>query len=122
MSFLNPNHQRTVAKEDFISTLEKLARGSFTERQTLVSGKYSLGFYKMLVDKHCVREENGDVIMDKMEKKILKAEIDIEYLNQTLKPDCEYILDDDDVTFEKWMSDISNLWIVLISLKLINVY
>ena len=35
----------------------------------------------MLIDKNCIRQENGDIIMDKMEKKIMKAEIDIEYLN-----------------------------------------
>jgi hypothetical protein len=53
----------------------------------------------MLLDKGCVRPENGDVLLDKMEKKIRKNEIDIEYLNQTLKPDSEYILYDDDINF-----------------------
>lgn len=53
----------------------------------------------MLVDKGCVKPENGDIIVERMEKKIKKNEIDIEYLNQTLKPDCEFILDDDDVNF-----------------------
>ena len=55
----------------------------------------------MLVDKNCVTDSaDGEIIMDKMEKKLIKKEIDIEYLNQTLKPECEYILDDDDVMFE----------------------
>ena len=81
--------------------MEKTARGSFTEMQTLVSVKYSRGFYKMLANKNCTREENGEVIADKMEKKLLKNEIDIEYLNQTLKPECEFILDDDEIYFDK---------------------
>ena len=92
----------TIPKEGFIDILEKLARGSLTEKTTLVSLKYSVGFYKMLCDKNCVREDNGDILVEKMEKKILKNEIDIEYLNQTLKPDCEYILEDDEIVFEKW--------------------
>jgi len=50
----------------------------------------------MLLEKGCIKEENGDIIVERMEKKIKKNEIDIEYLNQTLKPDCEFILDDDD--------------------------
>jgi hypothetical protein len=35
----------------------------------------------MLIDKGCVKPENGDIIIDRMEKKIKKNEIDIEYLN-----------------------------------------
>jgi hypothetical protein len=33
--------------------------------------------------------------MERFEKMLSKGEIDVEYLNQTLKPDCEYILDDE---------------------------
>ena len=35
----------------------------------------------MVKDKNCIREENGDIIIDKLEKKLIKNEIDIEYLN-----------------------------------------
>jgi hypothetical protein len=35
----------------------------------------------MLVDKGCVNEENSDIIVERLEKKIRKSEIDIEYLN-----------------------------------------
>ncbi len=38
---------------------------------------------------------HGDINMERFEKKLSKGEIDVEYLNQTLKPDCEYILDDE---------------------------
>ena len=71
----------TMPKDSFIDILEKLARGSLTEKTTLVSQKFSMGFYKMLCDKNCIREDNGDVLVEKMEKKLLKNEIDIEYLN-----------------------------------------
>ena len=33
-----------------------------------------MGFYKMLCDKNCIREDNGDVLVEKMEKKLLKNE------------------------------------------------
>ena len=38
---------------------------------------------------------HGDINMERFEKKLSKGEIDVEYLNQTLKADCEYILDDE---------------------------
>lgn len=53
----------------------------------------------MLVDKGCTKE-NGDILIDRLRKKLKKKEIDIEYLNQTLKADCEYILEDDDINFD----------------------
>ncbi len=70
----------------------------------------------MLVEKGCtenplqdgnkeLQEDNvkpkwgGDVLMDKFEKKLSKNEIEIEFLNQILKPDCEFVLDDDELFF-----------------------
>ena len=35
--------------------------------------------------------------MEVLEKKLAKGKIDLEYLNQTLKPDCDYVLDDEDL-------------------------
>lgn len=49
----------------------------------------------MLVDKHCV-DGNGNVEIEKVKRKMKKNEIDIEYINQVLKQDCEFILEDDD--------------------------
>jgi len=37
--------------------LEKLARGVLTDTPTLVSHKFSLGFYRMLVEKGCIETE-----------------------------------------------------------------
>jgi hypothetical protein len=51
----------------------------------------------MLTAKGCCDPETGDVLIDKVERKFTKNEIDIEFLNQTLKPECEYILDDEDL-------------------------
>jgi len=34
-------------------------------------------------------------LAEKFEKKLTKNDIDIEFLNQILKPDCEYVLEDD---------------------------
>lgn len=90
-----------VAREAFTSSLEKLARGSLTVGETIVSEKYSQGFYRMVLAKGCCNPEGelGEVIMDKLEKKMLKNEIDLEFLNQTLKPDCEYVLEDEELFF-----------------------
>jgi len=76
--------------------LELLARRTFTEEPTLISRKFSEGFYKLLVDKNCIEVESGDVILDKLEKKFKKDIIDVEYLNQTLKPDCEFLLEEEE--------------------------
>jgi len=35
----------------------------------------------MLVDKNCTKKENGDIFMEKFEKKLAKNEIEIEYIN-----------------------------------------
>ena len=43
-----------------------------------------------------VLTKGGDVISEKLESKLKKSTIDIEYLNQTLKEDCNFILDDDE--------------------------
>ena len=37
--------------------MEKLARGVLTDTPTLVSHKFSLGFYRMLVEKGCIETE-----------------------------------------------------------------
>ena len=40
----------------------------------------------MVADKNCTKEDSGEIYMDKFEKKLGKNEIEIEYINQTLKP------------------------------------
>ena len=62
---------------------------------------FALGFLKKLTttgnvdQKEVVPVSNGDIDVDGLQKKLNKGEIDVEYLNQTLKPDCEFMLDDE---------------------------
>ncbi|CDW72151.1 UNKNOWN [Stylonychia lemnae] len=86
IEFLNPDHQRTMSKEDFLDLMEKLVRGSYTESTTLVSERFSELLYQTINDKNCCKEDNGEIQLDKLEKKLLKNEIELEYFNQTLKP------------------------------------
>lgn len=53
---------------------------------TLVSQKFAEKLYKVIEEKNCIQEDTGDIIMEKLEKKLTKNEIDLEYFNQTLKP------------------------------------
>ena len=48
MRVLNPMAMPIIPKKEFITFLEKLARGSTTETNTLVSIKFCKGFYCML--------------------------------------------------------------------------
>mmetsp|Transcript_5512 Transcript_5512/g.5033 ORF Transcript_5512/g.5033 Transcript_5512/m.5033 type:complete len:162 (+) Transcript_5512:915-1400(+) len=45
LKVINPLQYKTVTKVEFIDILEKLARGSYTENNTLISQKYSKQFY-----------------------------------------------------------------------------
>ena len=63
---------------------------------------FGLGFLKKIGTQKTIFEtpvSHGDVNMDLLEKKLKKGEIDVEYLNQTLKPDCEYMLEDERLFF-----------------------
>ena len=46
-----------------------------------MSEKFAELLYQMIYDKNCTNEENGDIIIDKLEKKLLKNEIEIEFIN-----------------------------------------
>ncbi len=70
-----------VPKEAFTDILEKLVRGSLTDTPTLVSDRFSQGFYKMIQAKGCISPEGDEVIMSLFEKKLAKGKIDMEYLN-----------------------------------------
>jgi hypothetical protein len=39
----------------------------------------------MLSQKNCIDEDSEGILMERFEKKLMKNEIEIEYLNQTLR-------------------------------------
>jgi hypothetical protein len=53
MVVLNPKRHKEITKKELMEFVEKLARGSMTDCPTLISTRFSEGFYKMLVDKKC---------------------------------------------------------------------
>ena len=88
-------------------SLEYLARGVFTEEPTLISDRFAEGFCNMLENKGCIQkskqslkdpENNANDIVDMklFKNKLKRNEIDVEYLNQCLKQDNEYIMEGDD--------------------------
>ena len=69
---------------------------------TLISEQFAIGFLTMLESKQLIFSQLGVEIIDfkKFRIKLKKNEIDIEYLNQLLKSDSEFILEgdaDDDI-------------------------
>eukprot|EP00347_Sterkiella_histriomuscorum_P024352 403331424 len=92
LNFLNPNHLRFITKAEFLDIMEKVVRGSYTDTETLVSVKFSEMIYSIFRDKNVCKEDNEDIIIEKLERKLLKNEIEIEFLNQTLKPIMQDIL------------------------------
>ena len=78
--------------------MELLARGRFTDNATLISIKYAKGLYQMIASLKCLGVEEkhrGDVNMDKLKKRLEDESLHLEYFNQCLKKECEYILDDE---------------------------
>ena len=78
--------------------MELLARGSFTDDATLVSVNYAKGLYQVLAALNCLSKDEkqlGDIHVSKFKKRIISGALHIEYLNQTLKQDCEFILDEE---------------------------
>ena len=109
LQFLNPQNMPTKSVKDMFHDVELLARGILTKESTLVSEQFPYGFCKMLEAKECVFYEpekpgqekinpklKGVIDMKKFRIKLKRNEIDIEYLNQTLKKDNEYIMENDD--------------------------
>ena len=78
--------------------MELLARGSFTDKETLISANYAKGLYQVLAALNCLCKDEsnrGMINMDKVKKRLVSGVLHVEYLNQTLKKDCEFILDED---------------------------
>ena len=70
-----------------MTLLEKLARGTFTDKRTLISEKFSKAFYEMISQKNCCRE-NGEISSEMLEKLLQSGEINIEYLIFKIKISC----------------------------------
>jgi len=95
---MNPEGKKFVPQEEFEKRMELLARGSFTDNETLISVNYARGLYQMLAAQTCLSKEDkylGDVNFNKVKKRLNAEAIHIEYLNQTLKKECEFILDEE---------------------------
>ena len=96
--FINPRSDKFVSRKDFEYRMELLARGSFTDNATLVSVNYAKGLYQVLAALNCLSKDDkqlGDVQVSKFKKRIVSGALHVEYLNQTLKKDCEFMLDED---------------------------
>ena len=79
--------------------MELLARGSFTDNQTLISVNFAKGFYQMFAACNCLEKKDekfiGHINFNKVKKRLTAEILHIEYLNQTLKKECEFVLDED---------------------------
>ena len=78
---IDPNGYQVISKDDFISFMEKMVRGSLTEEPSLLSTIFSSDFYRMLEKKKCIKEETGDVLVNKLRRRMDAGEFDVEYFN-----------------------------------------
>lgn len=84
LKFLNPQRLPILSSKNIFEKIELLARGSFTIDSTLISEKFAQGFIKMLELKGCTMDSEKDgleIDMKKLKMKLIRNEIDIEYLN-----------------------------------------
>ena len=98
LKFLNPKSDPLITKTQFVEKLEKLARGKFTDSKTIISENFAQGLYLMLVARDTTVESGpdlGQIRITKLRKKLTNDELPIEYLNQTLRKDCEFVLDEE---------------------------
>ena len=85
---MNPESKKFVPQAEFEDRMELLARGSFTDNQTLISVNYARGFYQMFAAQGCLSMDEkylGEINFNKVKKRLQAETIHIEYLNQTLK-------------------------------------
>jgi len=84
MRFISPQVTKFVTEEEFNERIELLARGSFTDSETLVSVNYARGLYQVLGALNCLSKEEksvGDINMNKLKKRLNSETLHIEYLN-----------------------------------------
>ena len=87
---LDPRGLSVVDKQDFLSFLEKMARGAMSESPTAVSTVFSEAILKLMVLEDCLTETGKGIDMHKLGDKIRSGVIDVEIFNQLLKQDCLY--------------------------------
>ena len=95
---MNPESRKFVPQDEFEKRMELLARGSFTDNETLISVNYARGLYQMFAAQGCISKDEkslGEINFNKVKKRLNAEAIHIEYLNQTLKKECEFILDEE---------------------------
>ena len=80
--------------------LEILARGSMTEGQTLVSKEFALNTLKLFEAEGCLSENGQEVLLEKVEDRLLDGTFDVELLNQTLRVDCFYSVKSKNFSFD----------------------
>ena len=99
LRFINPGAKKSVSRSEFEERMELLARGRFTEDKTLISINYAKQLYQMFAAVNCLcsdeDENKGDLDLEKVAKRLRTEAINIGYLNQTLKKECEFALDED---------------------------
>ena len=82
---------------------------------TLISEKFANSFVEMLDQKGCCKKNDRDgslqIEMKRLKIKLMRNEIDIEYLNQLLKSDSEFIMEGDDE------DEIFGFWKILVFFK-----
>ena len=84
MRFMNPGSKKYVPRDEFEERMELLARGSFTDKATLISIRYAKGLYLMFAALDCLsKEENadGEINFTKVKKRLMGEGLHIEYLN-----------------------------------------
>ena len=87
-----------MGRSDLEQTLELLARGCYTQESTLVSQTYAKRVYEDWVAKGCCVKGKEDAIDSYLlKKKMLSGEVEIEMLNQCLRVDSEYGVNNDNL-------------------------
>ena len=98
IKFFNPIGGKLINRQQFIDKVELLTRGRFTDQKTLISEKFANGIYLMLVAKGCTsrkEKDYGEIKSSKLRSKLREDVFPIDYFNQMLKKDCEYLVDEE---------------------------
>jgi len=84
MRFINPTSSKLVARDAFETRMELLARGSYTEKATLISVNFARSLYQVLAALNCLSTEDknlGDINFKKVKKRIKSGALHLEYFN-----------------------------------------
>ena len=73
-----------VKRAEFEERIELLARGSFTDKATLISLNFAKGLYQVLAALKCLSKDEktlGDILIAKVKKRLNSGALHLEYLN-----------------------------------------